>query len=222
VGEVLMAVGAVSMLVGVWGAVCQTEIRRLLSFHIVSQVGYLAFALGLLTEAGVAAAIFYMVHYTVVKCALFLIAGVMERVTGQTSVKKIGGLLESAPALAALFFVAGLSLAGLPPWSGFFAKLAVVMAGFERREFLYTGIAVLTGLFTLFSMMKIWHQSFWGEPAGERRAVPRVMYGAVTLLVAFSVIFAAAFQPVQAFARLAAAQLLAPDRYVRAVLGEGR
>ncbi|MCG3146863.1 MAG: Na(+)/H(+) antiporter subunit D [Verrucomicrobiae bacterium] len=222
VGEGLMALGAVSMLVGVWGAVCQTEIRRLLSFHIVSQIGYLAFALGLLTEAGVAAAIFYMIHYTLVKCGLFLVAGVMERMTGQNSVKKIGGLMESAPALAALFFVAGLSLAGLPPWSGFFAKIVVVVAGFQQERYLYTGIAVLTGLFTLFSMMKIWHLSFWGEPAGERRPVPRVMYGAVALLVACSVIFAAVFQPVHAFARQTAAQLLAPDNYVRAVLWEGR
>lgn len=222
VGEGLMAVGAISMLVGVWGAVCQTELRRLLSFHIVSQIGYLAFGLGLMSEAGLAAAIFYMVHYTVVKCALFLIAGVMERITGQNSVKKIGGLMESAPALAALFFVAGLSLAGLPPWSGFFAKLVVVVAGFQQERYLYTGIAVLTGLFTLFSMMKIWHMSFWGDAAGERRLASRPMYLGVTLLVSFSVIFAATFAPVHGFARQAAAQLLEPGNYVRAVLGEGR
>jgi multicomponent Na+:H+ antiporter subunit D len=220
VGEVLLALGAISMLVGVLGAVCQTELRRLLSFHIVSQIGYLVFALGLFTEAGVAAAIFYMVHYTLVKCALFLLAGVMERITGQNSVKKIGGLMESAPVLATLFFIAGLSLAGMPPWSGFFAKLTVLVAGFREGRYVYTGIAVLTGLFTLFSMMKIWHMSFWGAPAGERNAAKPVLYGAAALLVAFSVILAVAFPPVHRFAQAAAAQLLEPEIYRRAVLGE--
>jgi multicomponent Na+:H+ antiporter subunit D len=222
IGEGLMVLGAVSMLVGVWGAVCQTELRRLLSFHIVSQIGYLAFGLGLLTESGIAAAIFYMVHYTVVKCALFLIAGIMERMTGQNSVKKIGGLMESAPMLATLFFVAGLSLAGMPPWSGFFAKVTIVMAGFEQGRYLYTGIAVFTGLFTLFSMMKIWHMSFWGKPSGERRTVPRRLYVGVVLLTSFSVIFSATFTPVHGFARAAAGQLLDPRVYVQAVFGEGR
>jgi multicomponent Na+:H+ antiporter subunit D len=218
IGETLMALGALSMLVGVWGAVCQVELRRLLSFHIVSQIGYLVFGLGLFTEAGLAAAIFYMIHYTIVKCALFLLAGVMERITGHNSLKHIGGLMESAPLLATLFFVAALSLAGVPPWSGFFAKLLIVLAGFEQQRYFYTAIAVLTGFFTLFSMMKIWHMAFWGEARGQRRAVPRVLPAAAALLVSFSVIFAAAFQPVNRLARATAEQLLAPDRYIEAVL----
>jgi multicomponent Na+:H+ antiporter subunit D len=219
VGEVLLALGAISMLVGVLGAVCQIELRRLLSFHIVSQIGYLVFALGLFTQAGLAAAIFYMVHYTLVKCALFLVAGVMERITGQNSVKKIGGLMESAPALATLFFIAGLSLAGVPPWSGFFAKLSVLVAGFGEGRYFYTAVAVLTGLFTLFSMMKIWHLSFWGAAAGERRPAAPLLYGAAALLVSFSLILAVAFPSMNRFAQQAAAQLLAPQNYRQAVLG---
>lgn len=219
-GEALMALGAISMLVGVLGAVCQTELRRLLSFHIVSQIGYLVFALGLFTEAGVAAAIFYMVHYTLVKCGLFLAAGVMERITGQNNVKKIGGLMEGFPLLATLFFIAGLSLAGLPPWSGFFAKVVVVVAGFQSERYLYTAVAVLTGLFTLFSMMKIWHMSFWGENEGERRPQPRLIYAGVVLLVSFSVIFAVAAQPLMRFSEATAKQLLDTAQYRQTVLPE--
>jgi multicomponent Na+:H+ antiporter subunit D len=219
VGEVWMALGAVSMLVGVLGAVCQTELRRLLSFHIVSQIGYLVFGLGLFSEAGLGAAIFYMLHYTVVKCALFLIAGLMERMSGQNNLKKIGGLMETAPFLASLFFVAGLSLAGVPPWSGFFAKFVIVLAGFEQQRYLYSAVAVVTGFFTLFSMMKIWHMSFWGERAGQRHRLPPPMYAGVVLLVSFSVVLAVAFRPVNAFARQTASQLLEPGRYAEAVLG---
>ncbi len=220
-GEVLMAVGALSMLIGVWGAVCQTEIRRLLSFHVVSQIGYLVFALGLFTEAGLAAAVFYMLHYTIVKCSLFLIAGVMERISGQNNLKKMGGLMETAPVLATLFFIGGLSLAGLPPWSGFFAKFVVIVAGFQERQYLYTFVAVVTGFFTLFSMMKIWHLAFWGEKKGPHERPWRLGYLSVLLLVSFSVTLAVWFKPVNNFARQAAAQLLDTQAYVRAVLGEG-
>lgn len=219
-GEALMALGALSMLIGVWGAVCQTELRRLLSFHIVSQIGYLVFGLGLWSEAGLAAAIFYMAHYTVVKCALFLVAGLMERITGQNNLKKIGGLMEGFPLLATLFFVGGLSLAGVPPWSGFFAKLGIVVAGFQQQRYLYTAVAVLTGFFTLFSMMKIWHMSFWGETKGERRPAPRWLYASVLLLVSFSAVFAVAAQPLLRFSRASARQLLSPAQYIDAVLSK--
>jgi multicomponent Na+:H+ antiporter subunit D len=222
VGELLRALGALTMLVGVLGAVCQLELRRLLSFHIVSQIGYLMFGLGLFSEAGVAAAVFYMAHYTLVKCALFLVAGVVERITGENNLKKMGGLMESFPALSALFFIAGLSLAGLPPWSGFFAKLVVVKAGFEEGRFLYAAVAVVTGFFTLYSMMKIWQMLFWGAPAGERRHQPWPVYSGVVLLVSFSGIFAAGFAPMQRFSRETAAQLLDARSYQRAVLKSQR
>jgi multicomponent Na+:H+ antiporter subunit D len=218
VGEALMALGAVTMLVGVLGAVCQLEIRRLLSFHIVSQIGYLIFGLGLFSQAGIAAAVFYMAHYTIVKCALFLVAGIIERVTGENNLKKMGGLMESFPALSALFFVAGLSLAGLPPWSGFFAKLVIVKAGFEAGQYLYAGVAVVTGFFTLYSMMKIWQMVFWSEKTGEHREQPRLIYAGVVLLLSFSVIFAAGFSPMNRFALETAGQLLDAPAYRRAVL----
>lgn len=218
-GEGLMLLGVLSMVVGVLGAVCQYELRRLLGFHIVSQIGYLVFGLGLFTEAGLAAAIFYMVHYTLVKCALFLAAGVMERMTGQNNLKQIGGLVEGAPFLATLFLIAGLSLAGIPPWSGFFAKLVIVLAGFAQERWLYAAIAIGTGFFTLFSMMKIWHMGFWGEAKGGRTPAPRLLYGGVVLLVSFSVILAVVFQPLNEFARATAAQLLDPSQYTGAVLG---
>ncbi len=220
VGEGLMLLGVLSMVIGVLGAVCQTELRRLLSFHIVSQIGYLVFGLGLFTETGLAAAIFYMIHYTLVKCALFLAVGLMERITGENDLKRIGGLQESAPLLATLFFIGGLSLAGLPPWSGFFAKLVIVMAGFSADRYFYAAIAVGTGFFTLFSMMKIWRLGFWGEARGARHRLPPALYPGLILLVSFSVVLAVAFQPIHRFARATAAQLLDPGSYTRAVLGE--
>ncbi|MCW5889167.1 MAG: Na+/H+ antiporter subunit D [bacterium] len=216
--EVMLALGTVSMLVGVLGAVSQTELRRLLSFHIVSQIGYLVFGIGLFTVAGVAAAIVYLVHYTIVKCALFLLAGATERVGGSPELGRLGGVAHVSPALGALFLVAGLSLAGLPPTSGFVSKALLAGAGIGAERWLGVTVVFVAGLLTLFSMMKIWTSAFWGTPAQPAAAPPRAgALLAVGLLVSFSVTLAAAADPLWRYAEATATQLLDVPSYVAAV-----
>ena len=219
--DVLITMGVVSMLVGVLGAVAQTEIRRLLSFHIVSQIGYLVFGIGMFTVAGTAAAIFYLLHYTIVKCSLFLVGGVSERLGGANDLKKLGGLAHLSPGLAALFFVAGISLAGLPPTSGFFSKFVLLAAGVEAEQYVGVAVGFVAGLLTLYSMMKIWTMAFWGEPVRSRPRPPgRLQLSAVGLLVSFSLTLAVAAEPVYRYAHATAVQLHDTKSYVAAVLGE--
>lgn len=216
--EVLIFLGIVSMIIGVLGAVAQTEIRRLLSFHIISQIGYLAFGLALFTVSGVAAAIFYMVHYTIVKCALFLVAGLGERLGSSRDLKHLHGLARRSPTLAMLFFVAAISLAGLPPTSGFLSKYLLLAAGIAEGRYLAVTVGFVAGLLTLLSMMKIWTMAFWGAEH-EGTAVP--MKGgqllAVGLLVSFSLTIAVAAEPLYEFSRAAAEQVLNTGAYVTAV-----
>jgi multicomponent Na+:H+ antiporter subunit D len=216
--EVLVSLGTISMIVGVLGAVAQTEIRRLLSFHIVSQIGYLVFGLALFTVAGVAAALFYMVHYTIVKCALFIIAGIGERLGGDRDLRKLGGLAHLSPALGILFMIAGLSLAGLPPSSGFLSKYLVVSAGLAADEYVGVTIAFVAGILTLFSMMKIWTMAFWNEPPQAQRQRPAPL----RLLVSFSITLAIGAEPLYRFTQATAAQLLDTRNYVSAVFPDGR
>jgi multicomponent Na+:H+ antiporter subunit D len=220
--EVLIALGTMSMLVGVLGAVAQTELRRLLSFHILSQIGYLVFGIGLFTVGGVAAAIFYMVHYTIVKCALFLVGGVAERLGGARDLKKLGGLAHLSPALATLFLIAGISLAGLPPTSGFFSKYLLAAAGLAAGRYLGVTVAFVAGILTLFSMMKIWTMAFWGEPV---RAAPRppgrALLAAAGLLVSFSITLALGADPLHRHAQATARQVLDAPAYAAAVLAPG-
>ncbi len=216
--EVLIFLGAVSMIVGVLGAVAQTEIRRLLSFHIISQIGYLAFGLALFTVGGVAAAVFYMVHYTIVKCALFLVSGLGERLGGAKDLKRLGGLAERSPTLALLFFVAAMSLAGLPPTSGFLSKYVLLAAGIAEGRYVAVTIGLVAGLLTLFSMVKVWTMAFWGaQPEGDIGRVSRGQLAAAGLLVSFSATIALAAQPVYEFARSTAEQTLDTAAYVAAV-----
>jgi multicomponent Na+:H+ antiporter subunit D len=188
----------------------------------VSQIGYLVFGVGLFSVAGVAAALFYLVHYTIVKCSLFLVSGLTERLGGSADLRRLGGIARSSPVLAALFFVAGISLAGLPPTSGFFSKLLLVAAGLEAGRWVGVTVAFVAGLLTLYSMMKIWTQAFWGEPIlAGRQAVGAGGLVAAGLLVSFSITLAVAADPLWRFSRATAAQVLDTPGYVAAVLASG-
>jgi multicomponent Na+:H+ antiporter subunit D len=162
--QLLLVVAGATMLVGVLGAVAQDEVRRILSFHIVSQIGYMILGLGLFTVAGLAGAILYVLHHIVVKTALFCVGGALERTGGTGRLTTLAGSATRAPVLAALFALPALSLAGLPPFSGFVAKLALLQAGMADGHWLIVAVALLVGLLTLFSMTKIWAGAFWGSP----------------------------------------------------------
>src|SRR5690606_10194331 len=136
-------------------------VKRILSFHIVSQIGYMVLGLGLFTVAGIAAAVFFTVHQIVVKTALFLTAGLIEHVGGSSRLDRVGGLAARSPVVAVLFLLPALSLAGIPPMSGFVAKFAIVDAGVGAHAWAVTAAAVAAAFLTLFSMVKIWIGVFW-------------------------------------------------------------
>ena len=225
----LLAIAGATMLVGVLGAIAQNDVKRILSFHIVSQIGYMIMGLGLFTVAGIAGAIFYIVHHIVVKTTLFLVGGLVENATGTGALNRLGGLLHRAPLIAFLFVVPALSLAGLPPFSGFVAKLALVQAGFELDRFVVVGVSLVVSLLTLFSMAKIWAGVFWGVPDEEppllaargdgRLAAPALMVLPTGALVALSLAVAGLAGPVYDLCRDAARALAEPAPYIQAVLG---
>jgi len=229
----LLGIAGFTMVTGVLGAMVQFDFRRLLSFHIVSQIGYMVLGLALFTPLALAGTVFYLFHHIVVKANLFLVSGVAQRYSGSFDLKKLGGLCTMAPWLSLLFFIPAMSLGGIPPLSGFFAKFAVVKAAFAGDTMfgpwaaLLGAVALGVGLLTLFSMTKIWAEAFW-KPAHEGhvpqpRHVPlRDRMLLITPIAALAVItLGLGFFPGYffAFAETAAAQLLDPQRYIDAVLG---
>lgn len=220
---VLLVIAAATMLIGVLGALGRGSIRQILSFHIISQVGYMIFGLALYTPLAVAAGIFYVVHHIIVKTGLFLAGGIAERVGGTGALGRVSGVARTHPWVAVAFFVPAMALAGLPPFSGFWGKFLLIVAGFQVGAWVTTGIAILVSLFTLASMLKIWNSTFWGEPAGAALPVAgrdRGMLAGALSLAALSVIIGVAVAPLFAYSERAAEQLLAVDPYVHAVLGE--
>lgn len=218
----LVAVAAFTMLLGVLGALGRNQIREILSFHIVSQVGYMVLGIALFTPLAVAAGIFYVVHHIIVKTALFFAGGMAERVGGSGGLGAVRGLAKTHPWVAAGFFVPAMALAGLPPFSGFWGKFFLIVGGFQAGAWAATTIAIVVGLLTLASMLKIWTATFWGEPAGQRepaRGRDRGMLAGTLSLAALSVLIGLAAAPLFAYSERAAAQLLAVSPYVDAVLG---
>lgn len=220
---IIATIAGLTMFFGVLGAVSQFDFKRILSYHIISQVGYMVMGLGIYTRLAIAGAIFYIAHHIIVKTALFLFAGATQRITGTTDLKQMGGLLKTHPYLAWMFLIAALSLAGIPPLSGFFSKFPLILSGFEEGQYILSGVALLVGLLTLLSMIKIFHYAFWGEPkhTEEQANVPiGKLLLPIVPLVAFTIILGFAAEPVFQYSLQIADQIMDPSIYIESVLKE--
>ena len=224
-----LVVAALTMVTGVLGAVAQYDFRRLLSFHIVSQIGYLLFGLALFTVSGIAATLFFMVHVMAAKGALFIVSAMARYLRGTSDLKQLGALAETRPALALLFAIPAMSLAGLPPFSGFLGKLALIRAGLDATAYVTVGVSLAVSILTLYSMTKIWNEAFWkpapgapdGPPVEQTLSRRRVLGVALPglALAAFSIVLSVAAQPAFVLAEQVATQLMDPGGYITAVLG---
>jgi multicomponent Na+:H+ antiporter subunit D len=165
----LYLVALATMVIGALGAIAQSDIKRVLSFTLVSHIGYMIFGIALATPEGIAGAIFYVVHHITVQATLFCVAGLVEGVGGTTSVTRLGGLARASPLLALLWFVPAMNLGGIPPLSGFIGKFGLLQAGvLEGSVLSWTLVvaAVLTSLLTLYAVTKVWVLAFW-RPADQ-------------------------------------------------------
>ncbi len=225
--EIFLVLGTLTMVIGAITAASQYDIRRILSFHIISQIGYMIIGLGFFTPLAIAGAIYFMGHNIVAKTNTFLIGGIIQRLRGSYDLKSIGGLYQSHPFTALLFIVPALSLAGVPPLSGFFGKFVLIKAGYDSGNFGVASIALLVGLVTLFSMIKIWNEAFWKKEPQQAsiQPVPLVshkkvlLYTPVVILAVLTIVMGIFAGYFFRFATVAAEQLTDPSAYIRAVLG---
>ncbi|MEM9445065.1 MAG: Na+/H+ antiporter subunit D [Verrucomicrobiota bacterium] len=228
--NLLLLIAAATMITGVLGAATQFEMRKILSFHIVSQIGYMILGLALLTPLALAGAIFYLVHHIVVKTNLFLISGIVIHKKGTDQLKKIGGLYQSAPFLSLLFFIPAFSLGGIPPLSGFWAKFSVLKAGLEIEAYAMVAVALIVGILTLYSMTKIWAEAFWKSdpvttsaeehPDSKPQKYLLFSYSPVIALALITLVIGFYTEPFFSLAQMTAEQLLDSNEYINSVLGK--
>jgi multicomponent Na+:H+ antiporter subunit D len=222
-GPVILVAAGVTMVVGVLGALAQDDVKRILSFHVISQIGYMLMGLGLFTVAGVAGAVLFLVHQIPVKTVMFLVGGLIEDDQGTSALDRIGGLAARRPMIALLFALPALSLAGLPPFSGFVAKLSLVDAGIADGAIAIVVVSLVASVLTLLSMSKIWIGAFWRMPTEPSRqpssaASRRTMMSATGLAVAGTIAVAVGAGPLWEMSEQIAVDLLDSAVYIELVL----
>jgi multicomponent Na+:H+ antiporter subunit D len=229
--QLILILSGLTMVTGVLGAASQFEFRRILSFHIISQIGYMIMGLGLFTRLALAGSVFYLIHHIVVKTNLFLVSGVVNRLKGTYDLKKLGGLYKAYPILALLFVIPAFSLAGIPPLSGFWAKFILIKAGLETSQYLIVITALVVSILTLFSMTKIWNEAFWKKESvkvsnptsSDNARLSSKSYLSlilpIGLLALITIVIGLYTEPFFELADRAAQQLMNPSEYIHAVLG---
>jgi multicomponent Na+:H+ antiporter subunit D len=215
------------MIVGVIGALGQYDLRRVLSFNLIGHIGFTTVGLALWTPASLSGSILYVLHHMLVISTLFLISGLFLRQRRTTDLRMLGGLYRTQPFAACVAMVPLFSLAGIPPLSGFIAKLAVVGPMIGQQHYVLAAVALAVSLLTVLSMARVWEQAFWkpladqpSPPAHQPRLGGAILVP-VAMLVGLTIAFSIAAGPLYDLTTRAAQQLLDRNEYVRAVLGDG-
>lgn len=241
----MLVLAAGTIIIGTLGALTHDDIHRVFSFILVGHIGYMLFGLALFDVAGLTGAILYLVHHIVVQATLFLVSDLMQGLTGETSLHRLGGLAGLSAFIAVLFFIPAMSVSGVPPTSGFVAKLALFQAGLgsgSTLAYAVTGVAVLGSVLTLMAMVRIWTLGFWrprpreADEAAHARAAERMarmaepytrggvrlMQSVTAVMVAAGLLVAVFAGPLASWSRSAASDLVDRTGYRHAVLDGGR
>ncbi len=217
---------ALTMLAGGLGALAQTSLRRTLNFTIISSIGIMILGLALHAPLALMGGAYYLFQDILVKANLFLVAGATSRLTGSEAYAESGGLWRARPWLAPLFLIPALSLAGIPPFPGFWGKLILVRASLDARNGWLTAILLVAGLLTLLAMARIWAEVFWkSHPEGDAAVTARLPLALSLPLVGLTALLLLAglwAAPLIDVAQGVGAALLDPSAYVTAVLGVPR
>ena len=212
---------AITMIGGSIGAIAYKDIRQIVSYNVVITVGFILVGLAVSTEIAIQGSIFYIMHDMIVKALLFLLTGTMIYVTGTAQIKGMSGLIQNYPMLGWLFFLVTLSLAGIPPLSGFIGKLYIGQGAVDAGMFILLAIAFISSMAVLYSLLRIFMNTFWGEtiiskeeevPLTKRLLLPLVVLGFGTILLGLGV------EGLAAYVSDAAFTLMHPEVYIDAVL----
>ncbi|MRX73577.1 Na+/H+ antiporter subunit D [Bacillus lacus] len=220
---ILAWLAAFTILLGVIGAIAYWDVKQIVIYNIIVAVGVILFGIAVYTPAGMEGAIYYLIHDMIIKGALFFLAGAMVVITGTSNLKKMGGLMKNHPLLGWMFFIAAISLAGIPPLSGFIGKLKIVQGGFEAGQYTIAMVVLLSSLLVLYSIMKIFMKGFWGEQVltkEQEKGSEKGLILPIAILLAISIGYGFGVEFLSPYVTQAAETLMNPDLYIQAVLKE--
>jgi multicomponent Na+:H+ antiporter subunit D len=161
--NIFLVLGTISIIIGVILAVGQWDMKRLLAYHSISQIGYILLGIGIATPLGILGAVFHLFNHALFKSLLFYNAGSVEMALGTRDLRKMGNLMKILPITSQTSLIASLSISGIPPFNGFFSKLVIIIAALQAGLPWYAVFAVIGSLLTLASFMKVQRYGFKGE-----------------------------------------------------------
>ena len=176
---ILLAVALASIVIGSWSSFGGNSIRRVISYQMVAGVGYILLGVALSTAAALAAGLFYMVHHILTVGALILASGAVEKTYGSGSLIRLANLLRREKAVAWIFGLGLISLVGFPPSSGFWGKIALVMAAADAQPVVagvVIGVIIVASIISLIALQRLWHEVFWGPPMELYRPVDPLIH----------------------------------------------
>lgn len=208
---------------GSFGAIAYKDIRVIASYNVVIAVGFMMLGLAVFNEHAFQGSVWYLIHDMVIKALLFLVVGAMVVLTRESRIDRMSGLIRNYPLLGWLFFITMVSLAGIPPFSGFIGKVYTGLGAVEGGNYWLLFAGFLSSLFVLYSLLRIFMNCFWGEttitreeqrPLRRSKLIPLTLLGALTLGIGIGA------QALAPFVADAAHVMANPEIYIEAVLGE--
>lgn len=218
---IILWLAAFTMILGAIGAIAYWRIKQILAYNVIVSVGFILFGVGVATEASLTGAVFYLVHDMIAKALIFILGGAVVFVAGTDKLREMSGLIRYRPILGWLFFLSALALAGVPPLSGFVGKVMILQGGVQAEHYVMAAISLLTSLMVLYSVIKIFINSFWGEyllSEGEQKSSARGTLLPGFLLASLVVGLGLGANVFMPYVDQAVAPLVEPQIYIDAVL----
>jgi multicomponent Na+:H+ antiporter subunit D len=220
---ILEVLAILTIIVGAIGAIAFKDVKKIIIYNIIVAVGVILFGVATFTPDSLAGSIFYIIHDMNIKAALFLLIGIVIKITGTSDLTKMGGLIHRFPGLAWTFFIASAALAGIPPLSGFPGKVLLISSGIANGNYWGSGVVLISSLFVLFSVMKIFINAFWGKPQtydNQEKVPVKWLLASPVILTVFAVLYGLGTEALYPIITHAAETLSNPEIYINAVLKE--
>lgn len=221
--QLLIVLAILTIVGGLIGAIAYWDVKKIVIYNIIVAVGLILFGIATMNQDALTGSVFYLIHDMIIKAALFLLVGLMAAIAGTSNLRSMGGMIKRYPGLGWTFFLAALALAGIPPLSGFVGKLLIVQGGFASEHYWGAAIVLMSSLFVLISIMKIFINGIWGKPRAfenEERVPYKKLLIAPVILVILSVCYGVGADFVYPYISQAAETLTNTNIYIDAVLKE--
>ncbi len=219
--ELLAILSLITIVLGSIAVIAFKDMKKIVIYNIIVAIGVITYGIATMNADGLSGSVFYLIHDMIIKAVLFLLIGMIIAITGTNRFDQFSGLIKHYPLLGWTFFISVLALAGIPPLSGFVGKLLIVSGGFTKGDIIGGLIVLLSSLFVLYSLMRVFIHGFWGDPAGSavNKNVPvGKLLSPVIMLVIVAISYGLFSEWVNMYIMHAVDVLINPSLYIEAVL----